>query len=53
MTKATMAGTKVSERTNAPASASITVVAIGPNILPSTPVKVSSGAKTRKMIAWP
>jgi hypothetical protein len=38
---------------NAPPSASITVIAIGENILPSTPVKVSSGAKTRKMIACP
>ena len=48
---ATIAGTKVRERMKAPASASMTVVAMGENILPSTPVKVSSGAKTRKMIA--
>ena len=48
-----MAGTKVSDRMNAPTSASITVIAIGVNILPSTPVKVRSGAKTSRMIAWP
>ena len=42
--KAAMAaGTKVSERTKAQASAMITVNAIGSNILPSTPEKVSSG----------
>ena len=27
--------------------------AIGSNILPSTPLKVSSGTQTRMMIAWP
>ena len=53
MSSATIAGTKVSERMNAPASASITVIAIGENVLPSTPVKVSKGANTRKMIACP
>ena len=38
------AGTKVSDRTKAKTSAMMTVSAIGSNILPSTPVKVSSGA---------
>jgi hypothetical protein len=37
------AGTSVSESTKAAASARITVSAIGSNILPSTPEKVSSG----------
>ena len=40
---ATIAGTKVRESTNAVASAMITVIAIGMNVLPSTPVKVRSG----------
>ena len=53
MSSAAMAGTKVSEAMKAPPSASITVIAIGENILPSTPEKVSSGANTRKMIIWP
>ena len=48
---AIIAGTKVNERTKAEASASIIVIAMGENVLPSTPVKVSSGAKTRKMMA--
>ena len=42
-TMATIAGTKVRERTKAAARAMMTVSAIGSNILPSTPVKVSSG----------
>ncbi|OYZ46854.1 MAG: hypothetical protein B7Y31_00395 [Novosphingobium sp. 16-62-11] len=41
------------ERMNALASASIKVMAIGANVLPSTPWKVSKGMNTRKMIAWP
>ena len=40
---ATAAGMKVSERTKAPTSAKITVAAIGVNILPSTPVRKSTG----------
>ena len=50
---AIIAGTKVSDSTKAEASASIIVIAIGENVLPSTPVKVSSGAKVSRMIAWP
>ena len=50
---AIIAGTKVSDSTNAEASASISVIAIGAKVLPSTPWKVSSGTKTRKMMAWP
>ncbi len=38
-----MAGTKVSESTNAATSAKITVSAIGWNIFPSTPVSVRIG----------
>ena len=38
------AGTKVNDSTNAKMSAMMTVSAIGSNILPSTPVKVSNGA---------
>lgn len=45
------AGTKVSDRTKAEASATINVIAIGANVLPSTPWKVSSGTKTRKMMS--
>ena len=37
------AGTKVSDRTKAQASARITVTAIGTKVLPSTPLNVSSG----------
>ena len=48
---ATMAGTKVIDRTNALASATISVIAIGAKVLPSTPWKVRSGTNTRKMIA--
>ena len=40
---ATAAGTKVMENNTAPASAISTVSAIGVNILPSTPVSVSTG----------
>ena len=40
---ATAAGTNVTESTAAPASAISTVSAIGVNILPSTPVRVSTG----------
>ena len=40
---AIIAGTKVSDSTNAKASAMMTVSAIGTNVLPSTPVSVSSG----------
>ena len=40
---AIIAGTKVRERMKAKASAMMTVSAIGPNVLPSTPVSVSSG----------
>ena len=43
-----MAGTKVSDSTKAEASASIIVIAMGEKVLPSTPVKVSSGAKTSR-----
>ncbi len=43
MTMAISAGTKVSESTKAATSAMITVSAIGWNIFPSTPVKVSRG----------
>ncbi len=43
MNSATIAGTKVSERTNAATSAKITVSAIGWNILPSTPVRERIG----------
>ena len=53
ISRATIAGTNVSERIKAAARASIRVMAIGEKVLPSTPWKVSSGAKTRKMIAWP
>ena len=42
--RAVRAGTKVRDSTKAPARANITVAAIGVNILPSTPSKVSSGA---------
>jgi hypothetical protein len=42
-TMATAAGTKVTEHSAAPASAISTVSAIGVNILPSTPVSVSTG----------
>ena len=42
-TIAISAGTKVSDSTNAATSAMMTVSAIGLNILPSTPVKVSIG----------
>ncbi|KEZ12189.1 hypothetical protein CP98_05125 [Sphingobium yanoikuyae] len=52
-TIAIMAGMKVIESTNAEARASISVVAIGENVLPSTPSKVRSGTKTRKMISCP
>ena len=41
--RAVIAGTKVRERMKAKASAMMTVSAIGPNVLPSTPVSVSSG----------
>ncbi len=47
-----IAETKVSDRTKAQASATISVVAIGENVLPWTPGKVSSGTKTRKMMSW-
>lgn len=40
---ASIAGTKVSESTKAQTSAMMTVSAIGVNVLPSTPVSVSSG----------
>ena len=51
ITMAIIAGMKVSERTKAAASASIRVIAIGAKVLPSTPWKVSSGTKTRKMMS--
>jgi len=38
-----IAGTKVNDRMNAPTRAMITVAAIGSKVLPSTPLKVSSG----------
>ena len=41
-----MAGTKVSDSTKAAPKANIRVMAIGAKVLPSTPLKVSSGAKT-------
>ena len=41
---AAMAGTKVKERMKAPSKANITVPAMGPNILPSTPSNISRGA---------
>ena len=53
ISRATKAGTKVIERMKAAARASIRVMAMGEKVLPSTPVKVSSGANTRKIIAWP
>ena len=40
---ASIAGTKVSDRTKAKASARMTVRAIGWNVFPSTPVSVSIG----------
>ena len=48
-----MAGTKVSARMKAATSASMIVIAIGENVLPSTPVNMSSGAKASRMIACP
>ena len=44
---------QVSSATNAEAKASIKVMAIGENIFPSTPLNVSKGANTRKMMIWP
>jgi len=49
--RAIIAGTNVSDRMKAEARASMTVMAMGVKVLPSTPVKVRRGAKTRKMIA--
>ena len=43
MKMATMAGMKVSDSMNAPTSAKITVIAIGWNIFPSTPVSARIG----------
>ena len=40
---AIIAGTKVNESTKAVIRAMMTVMAIGSNVLPSTPVKVRSG----------
>ena len=40
------AGTKVSDSSIAPVSASTTVIAIGWNIFPSTPVRAKSGRYT-------
>ena len=48
-----MAGTKVSESTKAEARASIRVMTMGENILPSTPWNVRHGRKTRKITTWP
>ena len=48
-----MAGTKVSESRKADANASIRVMTMGENILPSTPWKVRQGRKTRKMMICP
>lgn len=48
---ATSAGTSVIARTNAATSASMIVIAIGENVLPSVPVNVSSGANASRMIA--
>ncbi len=50
---AAMAGTKVKEKMKAPASASITVAAMGMKVLPSTPSSSSSGMNTSKMMSWP
>ena len=48
-----MAGTNVSDSTKADASASISVITIGENILPSTPWNVRHGTNTRKITIWP
>ncbi len=53
MSKATIAGTNVSDRMNAATKASMMVIAIGAKVLPSTPVNISKGAKASRMIAWP
>ena len=50
---ATAAGMKVTERIMAPNRASITVYAMGWNILPSTPVKVRMGRYTAMMMKTP
>lgn len=50
---ATAAGTKVSDSTSAAVSASTTVMAIGWNILPSTPVSANTGRYTAVMMPTP
>ncbi len=53
ISSAISAGTKLSDRMKAAAKASMMVMAIGVKVLPSTPVNISSGMNTRKMMAWP
>ncbi len=53
ITRATIAGMKVMDRMKAATRASIRVMAMGEKVLPSTPWKVSRGAKTSRMMAWP
>jgi hypothetical protein len=53
MSNAARAGTNVRDNTNADARASINVITMGENILPSTPWKVRHGTKTRKITIWP
>ena len=53
MNSATAAGMKVTVSTIAAASAITTVIAIGWNIFPSTPVSAKIGRYTTMMISWP